>query len=587
MHPTRLLAELTAYQAGYIVGTCIAGFVAVSVYVFAVMAIVKAFTRRTRGWIVAGSCGGAVMLLTWLGMIAGIVGALSARAQAARHAPTGAGGGANGSTAYTAPETVSGRVLPYHIDLPEGWSRVPNLSDFDLATRRDNTYFGVIAEEGSLGTPENIAEVARKRLSGKATEVQFSEPTPERIDGRAWVRFTARCRIGGLPVAYQFHAYSGDEGTFQLVGWTLQNQYEQSEGTLHVLATSFRFPARRVAASLPVPSSTPAAPQTLRGHNLPYELRPPADWLVRPPQGEFDLLVKHGSLYVGVTADDGLLGTTDVVVKSAQEELRKAAKDVQLSAITPVQIDGRGWRRFSAKCLVENLPITYQYSVYTGPEGTFEIIGWTMQNLYDRDAGKLDAVAGTFRFAGPEAPGTSGPEAAAGTAQAPQTVHGNGLAYRLTVPGGWKVKDEDGVFDLMVTHMGAGIGVVAEEGSMGSPQAALALVQTGLRKTATECRFSPTTTVKIDGHDWLRFTATCKVDGLPLANQHYVYAGKEGTYRLTCWSAQNVAGRYADTLQTAAMSFRFPPAASPAPTAADAAPAEPPKPSATPARRWH
>ncbi len=553
-----LAASTPANPISYLIGGA-AVVVLLIVYVFAVIAIVKAFSRRTTGWIAAGSLGGVIILLSWLAVIAGVVTGVrnSWFSQTSSPGKTPFGGVYSSRT----PQTVRGQTVPYQIVLPPEWTRLTQSADFDLIAHRNNLYCGVIAEEGSIGTPEAIAEVARKRLLSQAADAQFSDFRSEQIDGHTWLQAVARCHIGGVPISYQFHVYSGDEGTFQVVGWTAQNLYDRDADKMHAIANTFRFPATSLAKVSPAgtnaatasPTPTPAL-QALQGHDFAYHLSMPADWKEKKSEAGFDLLAYRASLYVGVTVEEGSLGTTEAALKASQDNLRKLTTELHLSDPVPVKIDGHDWLEFTAQCLLDKLPITYQYHVHAGPEGTYRIIGWTTQNLYARDAETLRNVATTFRF--PPAGEPTVEDAA--TAGPPRVVHGKELDYQLTLPAVWQSHEAKGVFDMEAAHHSAFLGVVAEEAPMGTSKAAAAFVQANLRSKSTNLKFGETASVKIDGRDWLHFTATCQINHVPLSYQYFVYAGPEGTYRIVCWSLQNVYERHAEEMRVAAMSFRFP-----------------------------
>ena len=66
-----------------------------------------------------------------------------------------------------------------------------------------------------------------------------------------------------------------------------------------------------------------------------------------------------------------------------------------------VIIDGRQWLQFTAKCKIQLIPFTYQFYVHTDKEGSFQIIGWTFQNLWERESAKLRESMLTFHFPPP------------------------------------------------------------------------------------------------------------------------------------------------------------------------------------------
>ncbi len=140
---------------------------------------------------------------------------------------------------------------------------------------------------------------------------------------------------------------------------------------------------------------------TVKGTYLAYQLTLPPDWMVSRSGNTFDLIASHRSVWVGVLAEEVSAGTPDAMVKIMQKRLQNAARDVHFGVSSSVTIDGRAWLQYSATCQSNDYPLAYQYFAYAGPEGSFQVVGWTTQNLYDREVGQMRAVASTFRFPSP------------------------------------------------------------------------------------------------------------------------------------------------------------------------------------------
>ena len=252
-------------SAAELIGIAIMGFV-----VFAIVAVVKAFTRRTVGWIVAGSiCGFFLSIPVIVLTVRLIIGLMPARQYATGQATAPAvdnslrmpaspplrppstiqtvQGGNPASPPLRPPSTsqaVQGGNLAYTITLPPEWTFKRNEEDFDVVAWHSSLYVAVIAEEAALGSPETIANIAREKIKNAATDLRWSEPVTLLLDGRSWLQFVVRCSYKGIPVAYQFYVYAGPEGTYQVVGWTAQNLYDRDSGLMRDVMRTFRFPTR-------------------------------------------------------------------------------------------------------------------------------------------------------------------------------------------------------------------------------------------------------------------------------------------------------------------------------------------------------
>ena len=323
-------------------------------FIFMGFVVVRALTRKTVGWIMASTVCGLFLLAPGLLLVtAAIMGGLEPKPShptLSPHAPLT-------SPTSSSPQTVRGSEISYHLTLPADWNIEQPTNAFDiLATHRQCTV-GVIAEEASMGTSDAILNIAQKNLQRTATTIQLSDPSTIQIDGRNWLTFTARCQIKTIACTYQFCVYSGPEGTFQIAGWTTQNQYERNAKAMRDIALTFRFPVAALAVSTtPTPE---VSPQTVQGHLLAYSLTLPAGWAVRSTMGAYDLLVKHRSAYVGVIAEEGALSSSAALLKQVQSRLRKSTLDPQLGPTNTVKIDGRDWLSFTSKQTVDDVPFGF------------------------------------------------------------------------------------------------------------------------------------------------------------------------------------------------------------------------------------
>jgi hypothetical protein len=143
------------------------------------------------------------------------------------------------------------------------------------------------------------------------------------------------------------------------------------------------------------------APHTIRGHDIQYTLTLPPNWTTKTGVEDFDTVSSYKSSYVGVIAEEAQVGTPEVIAALARDRLKSKATDLYWSQPRQVELDGRTWMEFTVKCQMENIPVGYEFCVYSGREGTFQVVGWTTQNLFDRDAQRLRTVMQTFRFPGP------------------------------------------------------------------------------------------------------------------------------------------------------------------------------------------
>lgn len=151
------------------------------------------------------------------------------------------------------------------------------------------------------------------------------------------------------------------------------------------------------AGSAPLRTQVPL-PQTVQGHRLAYTLQLPPSWVVQKSSADMDTVSACRDMFVGVVAEEAQVGTPDSVARLVREALRTKLSDVYWSEPEGLSLDGKTWSQFVVKGKAEEVPFAYLYYVYSGPEGTFQIVGWTFQNLFERDCTTLRSVMQTFRF---------------------------------------------------------------------------------------------------------------------------------------------------------------------------------------------
>jgi len=146
------------------------------------------------------------------------------------------------------------------------------------------------------------------------------------------------------------------------------------------------------------PLTTPSASQIIRGHDLAYSITLPPNWRFERRSDDYDVLASFKSLYVGVIAEEAQLGTPETIANIARQKLKESATELKWSEPAPLMLDGRRWMQFVVTAHVETIPAAFQFYVYSGPEGTFQVIGYTSQNLFTRDAPLMRDVMKSFRF---------------------------------------------------------------------------------------------------------------------------------------------------------------------------------------------
>jgi hypothetical protein len=158
-----LMENSTAYHIGQITGAIIIVLLIISIFVFFIVALIKAFKTRRKGWIITASLFSIPFLLFLILFIIGMV--IGFKQGINRSAEIAAARRGEPSHLLTAAMTsVSGSALPYQISLPwlSSWAKNDSHAPFDYLFSYHDAYVSVIAEGIGVGTPERICDISQK-----------------------------------------------------------------------------------------------------------------------------------------------------------------------------------------------------------------------------------------------------------------------------------------------------------------------------------------------------------------------------------------------------------------------------------------
>ena len=213
------------------------------VFGFFVFALVKAFTTRRKGWIIAASVASLPFLLFLgvflTGMVMGFTKAMN------RSNEIAAARRGDPSELLTATMTpVSGNLLSYEISLPSlnAWSKNDSKPPFDYLFSYRDAYIAIIPEGIGLGTAEKICAISRKNLASKASRLQTTTPVPIEIDSHSWLTYDATATVEGVDIKYRFYVYADTNYTFQVVTWTGLSLFNRYAPVFDRAAKSFKMP---------------------------------------------------------------------------------------------------------------------------------------------------------------------------------------------------------------------------------------------------------------------------------------------------------------------------------------------------------
>lgn len=233
----------TSFKIGEVIGGVMAIGLMIGVVIFFIVALVKAFTTRRTGWIIAASISSLPLLFILVCFCIGLVIGIRQGMNPAANAPAERGDETSELlTAMMSP--VPGNVLPYEISLPmaSAWHKDNNQPPFDYLFSYHDAYLGVIAEGVGSQNPQNICDISQKNVADKASKYSFTTPEPIEIDSHSWLTYDANATVSGINIKYRFYVYGDTNYSYQIISWTGPVLFDNDAPLFDRIAKSFKMP---------------------------------------------------------------------------------------------------------------------------------------------------------------------------------------------------------------------------------------------------------------------------------------------------------------------------------------------------------
>lgn len=134
------------------------------------------------------------------------------------------------------------------------------------------------------------------------------------------------------------------------------------------------------------------------GGLLKYSFEVGPDWKAFYSEKPFDLALQNTPIYVTVIAEDQDVGSPEVVADHAINDLKTKSDVLELSDPTEIKVDGKSWLAFESKMQKRDKIFTTLYRVYAGPEGTFQVVGFTSKEMSSDQRKEIEDVMNSFQF---------------------------------------------------------------------------------------------------------------------------------------------------------------------------------------------
>jgi len=229
---------------GEVVGAVLMLAVIAGLFVFFIIALIRAAKTGRSGWIITASILGLPVAALAAGILFSVVFGVIKAASPTASSP----GSATGATADLLGDSmtpVPGTVIPYQMSYPQidSWKKLDTSDQaFDQLFNFRDEYIGVIAEGIGVGTPQRVCDLSQKNLVAKSSKYSFTPAQPIQIDSHSWLTFDATATVSGVDFKYRFYVYSDSKFTFQIVSWAVPADFDTFNPVFDRVAKSFQLP---------------------------------------------------------------------------------------------------------------------------------------------------------------------------------------------------------------------------------------------------------------------------------------------------------------------------------------------------------
>lgn len=156
-------------------------------------------------------------------------------------------------------------------------------------------------------------------------------------------------------------------------------------------------------------------PKILTSDNGKTQISVPSSWTVDKELNtvaDIQASNRLGEQYVVVITENktsfGQKFDLDYVTKFIQDDMLKKMTNGQILGQSDATVGGFPAKLFEATGEISNVKVKYLYALVNGPQNFHQIITWTLQERYDENKSKLQAVIDSFKDSDdtpPSAPG--------------------------------------------------------------------------------------------------------------------------------------------------------------------------------------
>jgi hypothetical protein len=143
----------------------------------------------------------------------------------------------------------------------------------------------------------------------------------------------------------------------------------------------------------------PLNAQSIRGKEIPYSIDLPKGWTpFSPTPAPYDkLFTAQDKAIVGIIAETMEI-PREIFLERVQKSFEKNLDNIEWKTSDWIVIDHGNWIKLQTTGQTQGKALHYLIYLYTGPEGSFQIIGWTETKDLPIYQPEIEFIAQSFKF---------------------------------------------------------------------------------------------------------------------------------------------------------------------------------------------
>lgn len=146
---------------------------------------------------------------------------------------------------------IFGNKMPYFFHFPNAylWKEESHPENFDKLISYRDVYIGTVISRLAYIDEKALYKSIRDGVLESSPDAQISDYSKVEIAGKEWITFDTKLTASGVRFHYVCYAYTGQEGTWQITGWSGENLFPEAATTIWQVAQSFNFPLEKMDLS--------------------------------------------------------------------------------------------------------------------------------------------------------------------------------------------------------------------------------------------------------------------------------------------------------------------------------------------------